>query len=67
MWQVTQRLASIVDFWGERQVYNMHTVAELRQALSSPVSAAPVQVRAACRQCSHNIPNVSKWGQEGSP
>ncbi|KAK9907575.1 hypothetical protein WJX75_006303 [Coccomyxa subellipsoidea] len=41
--EVTQRLASIVDFWGERQVYNMHTVAELRQALSSPVSAVPVQ------------------------
>lgn len=47
MWQVIQRLSSIVDFWGERQVYSMASVAELRQTLSGPSAAPPMQVRAA--------------------
>ena len=46
MWQVIQRLTSIVDFWGERQVYSMQVVADLKQALPRSGPAPAVQVHA---------------------
>ncbi len=44
MWQVLQRLTSIVDFWGERQVYSMEAVADLKKAIPGPGPAPAVQV-----------------------
>ncbi|BDA50806.1 probable calcium homeostasis endoplasmic reticulum protein at N-terminal half [Coccomyxa sp. Obi] len=41
--EVIQRLTSIVDFWGERQVYSMETVADLKQAIPGPNSGPIVQ------------------------
>jgi hypothetical protein len=48
--QVTQRLSSIVDFWGDRSVYRTETVSELKQAI---IGNLPQQVLSACR---HKVP-----------
>jgi hypothetical protein len=68
--QVSQRLSSIVDFWGERGVFSPAAVAQLRQVVASstaPGSAPPMQQAPAAPQ-----PGSSRWGpppplQAGAP
>ncbi len=57
LWQVVQRLTSIVNFWGERKVFSPVTVAAFMSAVTSPGMTPSLAVPAPAAAAAPQVAN----------